>query len=113
MAIQDNNNDLGRSCDRLGQIAAESRERLLTENIYQDKSGKRYNTTHPNATQAQGGIDDRGNHKGKGTGEYMDTTKGGSSIDINGIPELGGGGRQDALRKNIYTKDKPYDCFIF
>jgi hypothetical protein len=113
MAINDNNNRLGRSCDRLGDIASKAREQLILQNVYQDLSGKRYNSTHPNATQAQGGIDDRLNAKGKGTGEYLDTSNGGGSIDINGRPELGGGGRLDALTKNIYTKDNPYDCFIF
>ena len=113
MAIQDNNNRLGRSCDRLGEIADTAREQLILQNVYQDISGKRYNSTHPNATQAQDGVDDRLNAKGKGTGGYLDTTSGGGSIDINGRPELGGGGRLEALTKNIYTKDNPYDCFIF
>ena len=72
-----------------------------------------YTATHPNATQAQGGVDDRLNSKGKGTGEYLDTRNGGGSVDINGRPELGIGARQDAFTKNIYTRDNPYDCFIF
>ena len=113
MAIQDNNNRLGRSCDRLGQIGDEARQNLITQNIYQDQIGRRYTATHPNATQAQGGVDDRLNNKGKGTGEYLDTRNGGGSVDINGRPELGIGARQDAFTKNIYTRDNPYDCFIF
>ena len=113
MAINDNNNRLNPSCDRLGQIAEEARQGLITQNVYQDISGKRYDATHPNATQAQGGVDDRLNVKGKGTGEYLDTTNGGGYTDQFGKPELGIGARQDAFTKNIYTRDNPYDCFIF
>lgn len=113
MAIQDNNNSLGRSCNRLEEIANQTRQNLITQNIYQDNAGNRYKATHPNATQALGGVDDRNNNKGKGTGEYLDTRNGGSSVDINGRPELGIGARQDAFTKNLYTRDNPYDCFIF
>ena len=43
----------------------------------------------------------------------FDTRGGGGYYDINGRPELGGGGRNALLSKNIYTADNPYDCFIF
>lgn len=113
MAILDNNNRLKSSCDRLSEIADKARENLITQNVYQNLPGKSYNSRHPNATQEQGGVDDRNNIKGKGTGQYLDTTNGGSSVDVNGKPELGIGGRADAQTKNLYTSDNPYDCFIF
>ena len=111
--MNDNNNRLGRSCDRLSEIAEIARQNLVTQNIYQNVEGKTYTSRHPNATQVQGGVDDRTNIKGKGTGEYLDTRGGGGYYDINGRPELGGGGRNALLSKNIYTADNPYDCFIF
>ena len=113
MAIRDNNNTTPKSCNRLEEIAEDQRNRLLTENIYQDKLGKIYGATHPNATQEQGGIDDRNNIKGKGTGEYLDTSKGGGSLDIFGRPDVQGSGRNNLLLLNKYNADNPYDCFLF
>jgi hypothetical protein len=102
--MNDNNNVNPKSCNRLEEIANEARKKLLTENIYQNETGKSYDSRHPNANQSKGGVDDRQNAKGKGTGQYMDSSNGGGSADISA--------RTNALLKNKYTKDKPYDCFI-
>lgn len=109
----DNLNNTPRSCNRLQDIAEEARHRLITQNLYQDEVGKRYEAGHPNATQQGGGVDDRLNTKGKGTGEFMDTTNGGGYYDINGRPDVGGSGRKNLLENNKYSKDKPYDCFMY
>lgn len=100
------------SCNLLTKIAEEARKNLKRLNIYQDEAGKRYNETHPNATQAQGGVDDPINAKGKGTGGELDTSNGGGYYDINGRPDVIGSGRNAAFRVNKYTPDKHYDCFI-
>ena len=111
MAINDNNNRLGTSCNRLEEIAAQARQELLVRNVYQNQTGKIYNENHPNALQAQGGSDDRLNIKGKGTAGYLDTLNGGGYYDIFGRPDVDGSGRNRLLQKNIYNRDKQYDCF--
>ena len=80
------------SCNELSRIAEEARKRILELNIYQDEAGKRYSATHPNATQAQGGVDDFNNIKGKGTGIELDTSNGGGKYDIEGRPDVAGSG---------------------
>lgn len=111
--MNDNNNTLGRSCSRLEEIANQARQALILQNIYFKETGKFYDVSHPNANQNQGGADDRLNIKGKGTnGGYLDTTNGGGYYDINGRPDVDGSGRNAALTKNIYTKDRPYDCYV-
>ena len=112
MPIQDNNNNVPKSCSRLEEIAEKARLGLISQNVYQNENNKRYGVTHPNATQETGGIDDRTNAKGKGTGEYMDTTNGGGDADINGRADVAGSGRKRLLQNNKYSKDNPYDCFI-
>lgn len=110
--VNDNNNRLGRSCTRLEEIAEEARKQLLLRNVYQNQTGRIYNETHPNASQAPGGSDDRLNIKGKGTnGGFLDTSEGGGYYDINGRPDVDGSGRNNLLQKNIYRKENPYDCF--
>ena len=108
----DNLNTIESSCDRLTAIANKARLDLITKNIYQDATGKQYTSTHPNATQAKGGIDDKSNQKGKGTGEYLDTSKGGGSLDVNGRIDVGTSGRNALLTLNRYSKDNPYKCII-
>ena len=72
-------------------IAEKERQSLLTRNSYLEKNG--YGVTHHNA------LSD-GDEKGKGTGSFLDTTNGGSSIDnIERINEI---------KINEYQKDKPY-----
>lgn len=110
--MNDNQNNIPNSCNRLTEIADKAREQLLLANVYQNIEGKRYDVTHVNATQGQGGIDDRQNAKGKGTGNYLDTSNGGGSLDINGRADVFGSGRTRLLQLNKYSKDKPYDCFL-
>jgi hypothetical protein len=113
MAQSDDNNLLGRSCSRLEEIANEARKNLLLQNVYFNESSKKYDVNHPNANQSQGGVDDRLNIKGKGTfGGYLDTTNGGGYYDINGRPDVDGSGRNRLLAKNLYNRDKPYDCYV-
>ena len=111
MAINDNNNRLGRSCTRLEEIAEQARQQLLLRNVYQNSVGRIYNENHPNALQTPGGSDDRLNIKGKGTAGYLDTENGGGYYDIYGRPDVDGSGRNNLLLKNIYSKENPYDCF--
>jgi hypothetical protein len=113
MAINDNLNTTPQSCNRLEEIAKEARERLIRDNIYQNQLNKIYGVTHPNATQEKGGIDDRKNNKGKGTGDFLDTSKGGGNYDINGRSDVLGSGRKALLQLNKYTSKNPYDCFQF
>lgn len=108
----DNNNNIPKSCSRLEEIANEARAKLIRDNVYQDVAGQRYTSTHVNATQGGGGIDDRQNQKGKGTGEFLDTSKGGGSLDVNGRADVGGSGRKNLLTLNKYSADEPYDCFL-
>ena len=99
----DNLNNTPKSCNRLEEIAKQARENLIRDNIYQDELGKRYTVVDPNATQKTGGIDDRTNEKGKGTGEFLDTSKGGGSLDINGRVDVNGSGRNALLTLNKYS----------
>lgn len=109
----DNNQNLNKSCNQLEKIAEIARERLIKLNIYQKESGKKYESTHPNASQDTGDASyDPKNIRGKGTGQYLDTTNGGGYNDINGKAGFEGTGRIATLKKNLYNKDNPYDCFL-
>lgn len=99
------------SCELLTKIADEARAKLMASNIYNAETDKQYSATHPNATQALGGSDDPANTKGRGTGIYLDSTGGGTNVDINGRPDVLNSGRK-AIYSNLYNPDKPYDCFI-
>ena len=100
------------SCTKLEEIANQARQQLVQQNIYIDQSGLKYDMTHPNATQAQGGIDDPLNYKGKGTGGNFDTNNGGSIVDINGVPSLVGSGRNAIYTVNEYNPSNKYECFM-
>ncbi len=102
---------MAKTCSRLEEIANAVRAELLAKNTYVDQSGLKYTATHPNATQAKGGIDDPNNAKGKGTGIPYDTSNGGSDIDINGDPNITYSGRNAIYIENQYTPDAKYDCF--
>lgn len=112
MANDVNLNNIPDSCDKLSKIADEARNKLITLNIYQNQSGKKYSAQHPNATQKQGGIDDVNNVKGKGTGVFLDTSNGGGKLDIEGRVDVIGSGRKRLLMLNKYTQDKKYECNI-
>lgn len=97
------------SCSRLEEIALKAREDLIIKNNYNDVNY--YSSTHPNATVLGGSADDPNNNKGKGTGVFLDTSSGGSHVDVYGIPSLGLYGRS-AIEENAYSDQKKYDCFI-
>lgn len=99
------------SCELLTEFADKARQELMAMNTYNSEPDKQYSENHPNATQAPGGSDDPFNNKGRGTGIYLDSTNGGTNIDINGKADAGISGRR-ALSGNLYTKDKPYECTI-
>ena len=94
------------------EIAAdEARAENLIKNEYQENNP--YEDTHRDA------LSD-GDEKGKGTGEYLDTVNGGSSVDINGNGKhSGNSGRKgniaineskngSTVGVNGYGPDKPY-----
>jgi hypothetical protein len=109
MPLTNNTINQDSSCDRLTQFAEEYRRRLVIENGYNDTTGNRYNAQHPNATQAVGGRDPQ-NVRGRGTGVFLDTTNGGTSVDINGLPEYPNSGRNGINFLNRYTAQTPYSC---
>jgi hypothetical protein len=83
--------DFSQPDNELSQIAEQQRQRLIPKNDY--KTTNQYSATNKDA------ISD-GDELGKGTGSFLDTTNGGSSIDkIERINEI---------KINEYQKDKPY-----
>jgi hypothetical protein len=77
--------------NELGQIGEQQRQRLIPKNDY--KPVNQYSATNKDA------ISD-GDEKGKGTGSFLDTVNGGSSIDILE--------RKNEIKINEYQFDKPY-----
>jgi hypothetical protein len=98
------------ACSKLEELANTARESMLSKNVYTPNS--QYSSSHPNATQAGGGIDDPLNVKGKGTGITLDTTNGGSSIDVNGSPSIAVPTGRAALQGNEYNSNNIYSCFV-
>ena len=83
--------DFSQPNNELGQIAEQQRQRLIPKNDY--KSVNPYSATNKDA------ISD-GDEFGKGTGVFLDTANGGSSVDtIERISEI---------KINEYQKNKPY-----
>lgn len=83
--------DFSQPNNELGQIAEQQRQKLIPKNDY--KPVNQYSATNKDA------ISD-GDEFGKGTGVFLDTAKGGSSIDnIERINEI---------KINEYQKEKPY-----
>lgn len=97
------------ACSRLDEIAQERRRALTITNVYSNTTGNIYGVTHPNATQAVGDRDPD-NIRGKGTGQFLDTNNGGSSLDINGTPDFPNSGRVGTLFLNYYNRTRPYEC---
>ena len=94
----------------LGKIAKEYRNNnIFSKNLYHKDN--MYGATHPNATQ-QTSQDDPLNKKGKGTGVVFDTANGGSSVDINGDPNVIAKTGRAATVINKYNKDNQYECFV-
>jgi hypothetical protein len=97
------------SCDELTRYAEEYRRRLIIENGYNNTPGNVYGVNHPNATLAVG-ANDPNNLRGRGTGVYLDTSNGGTSVDINGLPDYPNTGRIGTLFLNRFTPTNPYSC---
>lgn len=77
--------------NELSQIAVQQRSKLFPKNDYKDTN--KYSATNPDA------ISD-GDDTGKGTGIFLDTANGGSSIDILE--------RKNEIKINEYQPNKPY-----
>ena len=83
--------DFSQPMNDLGVIGEEQRKRLIPKNDY--KPVNQYSSTNKDA------ISD-GDEQGKGTGVFLDTSNGGSSIDQQE--------RISEIKINEYQKNKPY-----
>ena len=77
--------------NELGQVGEQQRQKLIPKNDY--KPVNQYSATNKDA------ISD-GDELGKGTGSFLDTINGGSSVDILE--------RKNEIKINEYQYDKPY-----
>ena len=77
--------------NELGVIGEEQRKRLIPKNDY--KPTNSYSQTNPDA------LGD-GDEFGKGTGIFLDTANGGSSVDVLE--------RINEIKINEYQREKPY-----
>ena len=77
--------------NELSQIAEQQRQKLIPKNDY--KTVNQYSATNKDA------ISD-GDEYGKGTGSFLDTSKGGSSVDTLE--------RKNEIKINEFQIDKPY-----
>jgi hypothetical protein len=75
----------------LGQVGEQQRQKLIPKNDY--KPVNQYSATNKDA------LSD-GDELGKGTGSFLDTVNGGSSVDILE--------RKNEIKINEYQYDKPY-----
>jgi hypothetical protein len=91
MPVQSDKLDFSQPDNNLSKIAEEQRKRLFPRNDY--KPTDQYSSVHPNA------IAD-GDANGKGTGVFLDTINGGSSIDALE--------RKNGIKVNEYQANKPY-----
>lgn len=94
-------------CELKKEIADAARIQSTSQNIYGPNN--RYTSSHPNATVERGAKDDPLNKKGKGTGSYMDTSKGGGTCDVNGRSDLSLSGRVKLLAINKFNPNFKYD----
>lgn len=83
--------DFSQPQNKLTEVAEQIRKQQIARNDYQ--LAKQYGSTSPDA------ISD-GDDKGKGTGVFLDTSRGGSSVDIIE--------RKNEIKINQYQADKPY-----
>ena len=77
--------------NELGQVGEQQRQKLIPKNDY--KPVNQYSATNKDA------ISD-GDELGKGTGSFLDTANGGSSVDVLE--------RKNEIKINEYQYDKPY-----
>ncbi len=81
---------------KLEELGDKYRVDNLRRNEYQNSDGKRYDEGHPNARSD-------GDSKGKGVGgniTSLNTTEGGSDVDINGNPTIPKSGRNALIAEN-------------
>jgi hypothetical protein len=83
--------DLSQPTNDLTAIADLQRKSLIVKNDY--KTVNPYSSVNPDALAD-------GDESGKGTGIFLDTVNGGSSIDIVE--------RKNEIKQNEYQPDKPY-----
>jgi hypothetical protein len=77
--------------NELGMVGEQQRNKLIPKNDYKDTN--KYSSTNPDA------IAD-GDETGKGTGVFLDTVNGGSSIDLLE--------RKNGIKVNEFQPNKPY-----
>jgi hypothetical protein len=77
--------------NELGQVGEQQRQKLIPKNDY--KPVNQYSATNKDA------LSD-GDELGKGTGSFLDTVNGGSSVDILE--------RKNEIKINEYQYDTPY-----
>jgi hypothetical protein len=77
--------------NELGQVGEQQRQKLIPKNDY--KPVNQYSATNKDAMSD-------GDELGKGTGVFLDTVNGGSSVDILE--------RKNEIKINEYQYDKPY-----
>lgn len=85
--------DLEQPQNKLSKIAEDIRKGLITKNDY-SASKSIYGVTSPDA------LSD-GDELGRGTGQFLDTYAGGTSIDIQE--------RKKEIVRNTFTPEKPYN----
>jgi hypothetical protein len=83
--------DFNQPQNKLTEVAETIRKQQLARNDYQ--LGKQYGASSPDATSD-------GDLKGKGTGVFLDTLRGGNSLDM--------AERKNEIKINQYQFDKPY-----
>jgi hypothetical protein len=83
--------DFSQPMNDLGMIGEEQRKKLIPKNDY--KQTNQYSSTNPDA------LGD-GDEFGKGTGIFLDTANGGSSVDV--IERI------NEIKINEYQREKPY-----
>lgn len=90
--------------NKLEEAAIAARQQLITSNTYNNfDAPNNYSATHTRAKS-----DDLTPKYGKGTGVSFDSTNGGSSDDIHGVPNAAGSGRIANLATNQFNNDNPY-----
>ena len=83
--------DFNQPMNKLTEVASQIRKQQLARNDYSLEN--QFGATNPDA------ISD-GDNKGKGTGVFLDTSRGGSSVDAQE--------RKNGIKINQYSFDKPY-----
>jgi len=81
---------------KLEELGDKYRVDNIRRNEYQPSDGKGYGANHPNAL---GDGDDKGKGMG-GNSDQINTTEGGSDVDINGNPSEPGTGRNALIAPN-------------